>query len=99
MKKTALLVLLSTVLFSALAADDYFLGTGTSTQNKVPTYGYNNYGWSKFIYTGDELAAAGVSGTISLTGLAFQVSSSISNYVMDSQRVYMPTIPLMAAQK
>ena len=60
MKKTALLVLLSTVLFSALAADDYFLGTGTSTQNKVPTYGYNNYGWSKFIYTGDELAAAGV---------------------------------------
>jgi len=89
MKKTALLVLLSTVLFSALAADDYFLGTGTSTQNKVPTYGYNNYGWSKFIYTGDELAAAGVSGTIQITGLAFQVSSTISNYVMDSQRVYM----------
>lgn len=89
MKKTALSVLLSLVLLSALAADDYFIGTGTSTQNKVPTYGYNNYGWSKFIYTGDELAAAGVSGTIQINGLGFQLSNDISGYVMDNQVVYM----------
>lgn len=89
MNKITAIILFSLCLFSALAADDYFIGTGTSTQNKVPTYGYNNYGWSKFIYTGDEMAAAGVSGTISLTGLAFQVSTTTSNYVMDNQVVYM----------
>ncbi len=89
MKKIALLALLGAFLSTALVADDYFIGSGTSTQNKVPTYGYNNYGWSKFIYTGDELATAGVGGTISITGLAFQVSNSISNYVMDNQLIYM----------
>lgn len=89
MNKIALFALLSLVLLSALAADDYYIGAGTSTQNKVPTYGYNNYGWSKFIYTGDELAAAGVSDTIQVTGLAFQVSNSLSNYVMENQRIYM----------
>lgn len=89
MNKITALVLIGLCLLSALAADDYFIGSGTSTQNKVPTYGYNNYGWSKFIYTGDELAAAGVSGTVQFTGMAFQVSNSISGYVMDTQVVYM----------
>lgn len=89
MNKITALVLIGLCLLSALAADDYFIGSGTSTQNKVPTYGYNNYGWSKFIYTGDELAAAGVSGTVQFTGMAFQVSNSISGYVMDNQYAYM----------
>ena len=89
MNKIVLTALIGLSLLSALAADDYFIGTGTSTQNKVPTYGYNNYGWSKFIYSGDELAAAGVSGTIQISGLAFQVSTTISDYVMDNQVVYL----------
>lgn len=89
MKKILSIILSGLCLFSALAADDYYIGTGTSTQNKVPVYGYNNYGWSKFIYTGDELAAAGVSGTINITGIGFQVSNDISGYTMDSQVVYM----------
>ena len=76
-------------LLASLHAGDYLVGTGTSTQNKVPMYGYNNYGWSKFFYTSAEMTAAGVTGTIGITKIAFQVSSSTTNYVMDNQMVYM----------
>ena len=48
MKKLLSIILFGLYLFSALAADDYYIGSGTSTQNKVPTYGYNNYGWKAY---------------------------------------------------
>lgn len=87
MRKYILVFILLT-LASLLAAGDYVIGDGTSTQNKVPLYGYNNYGWSKFFYTSDELAAAGFSGTVSITRIAFQLGDPLANYVTDNQYVY-----------
>jgi hypothetical protein len=89
MRNKLLYTLITLCLVAVLNAGDYRVGTGTSTQNKVPMYGYNNYGWSKFFYTADEMIAAGVTGTIDITKIAFQVSSSTTNYVMDNQQVYM----------
>jgi hypothetical protein len=88
MRKLVLVTLLL-IATTLLMAGDYFIGSGTSTENKVPTYGYNNYGWSKFFYTSDETVGAGMSGTVQITGIAFHVSNSVSNYVMDNQQIYM----------
>jgi len=91
MPKKLVLFLLTLVLATLLCADDYVIGTGTSTENYVPFYGYNNYGWSKFIYTNAELQAAGApSGTITITKIAFQLSGGTwNNYVTDNQQIYM----------
>lgn len=89
MRSKLLCTIFAICLAVSLAAGDYILDTGTSTQNKVPMYGYNNYGWSKFFYTADEMSSIGVSDTVNITKLAFQVSSTTSNYVMDNQQVYM----------
>lgn len=72
-----------------LFAGDFRIGTGTSTENYVPFYGYNNYGWSKFFYTSDELTAAGMTGTESITKIAFKLSGNTwNNYVTDNQQIY-----------
>ena len=42
MSKTLSLVTLMLLALSMLSAGDYIIGSGTSTQNKVPVYGYNN---------------------------------------------------------
>ncbi len=89
MKKILFLLLAVSLLSSLLFAGDFKIGTGTSTQNYVPLYGYNNYGWSKTIYTSSELAAAGMSGTVTINKIAFQLGNVIQNYVTDNQIVYM----------
>ena len=89
MKQVLLISVLALLSVCMLSAGDYRIGTGTSTQNNVPVYGYANYGWSKFFFSEDELAAAGMSDATQVTKIAFQVGNSISNYVMDNQRIYM----------
>jgi hypothetical protein len=90
MKSKTILALILLSLVSLLSAGDYIIGTGTSTENYVPLYGYSNYGWSKFFFTSDELAAAGMSGTVTLTKLAFKLGNTtpLVNYVTDEQWVY-----------
>ncbi|HNZ06423.1 MAG TPA: hypothetical protein PKI63_01420 [Candidatus Cloacimonadota bacterium] len=89
MSKTLSLVTLMLLALSLLSAGDYIIGSDTSTQNYVPVYGYSNYGWSKFIYTPAEMAAAGFTTTQQITSIAFNVSNTISDYVMDNQRIYL----------
>lgn len=89
MKKVLLVTFLALLSICMLSAGDYRIGTGTSTQNKVPIYGYADYGWSKFFITADELAASGISGSTQITKIAFQVSNSPSGYVMDNQKIYL----------
>lgn len=89
MKQVLLISVLALLSVCMLSAGDYRIGTGTATQNNVPVYGYANYGWSKFFFSEDELAAAGMSDATQITKIAFQVGNSISNYVMDNQRIYM----------
>lgn len=88
MNKTIYLIIMLLIVSSLLFAGDYLIGTGTSTQNKAPVYGYNNYGWCKFFYTSAEMVAAGVTETTEITKMAFQVSSATTEYVMDNQKIY-----------
>ena len=89
MKQALLVAILTLLSICMLSAGDYRIGNGTGTQNKVPVYGYANYGWSKFFFSEDELATAGMSDATQITKIAFQVSGSISNYIMENQRIYM----------
>lgn len=90
MQKALLIALILIFTFGLLHADDYFIGSGTSTETYVPLYGYNNYGWSKFFFTDEELIDAGMSGTVSITKIAFQTGGTtpLVNYVTDNQKVY-----------
>lgn len=89
MKQALLVAILTLLSICMLSAGDYRIGTGTSTQQYVPVYGYSNYGWSKFFFSEDELATAGMSEATQITKIAFQVGNEVSNYIMDNQRIYM----------
>ncbi len=89
MYKTLLLVFVLMLSLSAISAADYIIGTGTSTQIYVPTYGYVNYNWSKFCFSAAEMQAAGFTEAQPIERIAFEVGNEVSNYVMDDQRVYM----------
>ena len=84
-------LILTMLLFSlsVLTAGDYIIGTGTSNQNYVPFNGNYNYSWSKFFFTADELLAAGMTGTVQITKIGFQlVSNTFDNYITNDQRIY-----------
>ncbi len=84
-------LILTMLLFSLslLTAGDYIIGTGTSNQNYVPFNGSYNYGWSRFFFTADELLAAGMTGTVEISKIGFQlVSNTLDNYITNDQRIY-----------
>ena len=83
-------LILTMLLFSLsfLTAGDYIIGTGTRNQYYVPFYGGNNYSWSRFFFTADELLAAGMTGTVQITKIGFQlVSNTLDNYITNDQRI------------
>lgn len=89
MKKSIVLMLGLLIGLSSLFAGDFIVGNDDDTQNKVPLYGYANYGWSRFFYTSDELEAAGFNGTQTIERIAFYVDNDQADYVTDNQQVYM----------
>lgn len=89
MKRITLSLLLLLMLSSLLFAGDFVIGSGSSTQNYVPFYGYKDYGWSKFIYTSSNMTNAGFTGTTTIKRIAFQVGNAVSDYVMEDQHIYM----------
>ena len=89
MKRFTLCLSLLIMLSSLLFAGDFVIGSGSSTQNYVPFYGSNDYGWSKFLFTNSQMATAGFSGTTTIKRIAFQVGNDVSNYVTDDQHIYM----------
>ncbi len=89
MHKSLILFFTLLLSFSLLSAGDYIIGTDNDTQNKVPLYGYYNYGWSRIMYTADELIASGFTGDQPIQSIAFHVSNTQDNYVTDNQAVYM----------
>ncbi|MFC1732329.1 GEVED domain-containing protein [candidate division KSB1 bacterium] len=60
------------------------IGTGTATQYYAPCYGFYDYGWSSMIFEANEIPNAGLIDSVS-----FQISNSVNNYVMTSQKFYM----------
>ncbi|MDD2228880.1 MAG: hypothetical protein PHY48_05680 [Candidatus Cloacimonetes bacterium] len=88
MLKKLSIALIALFLVATLSAGDFIIDAGTSDNNKVPVYGYSNYGWSKFFYTATEMAAAGVTGDTTFTKIAFKVSDPITDYTMDNQKIY-----------
>ncbi|MDD3235931.1 MAG: hypothetical protein PHH43_06350 [Candidatus Cloacimonetes bacterium] len=83
--------LIALFLMATLSAGDFIIDTGTATQNKVPFYGYNDYGWSRFCYSAADMATAGVTENTTFTKIAFKVSSATTDYTMDNQKIYMRT--------
>ena len=84
-------LILTMLLFSLslLTAGDYIIGSGTSNQYYVPFYGGNNYSWSKFFFTADELLDAGMTGSVEISKIGFQlVSNTFNNYITNDQRIY-----------
>ena len=85
MKNISLLVL-SLLLFMTVGAfsDDYQeIGAGTYTSYYVPVYGYYDYGWSRTIYTQDELDST----PMEITGIAYNVRNN-PNYTYNNLYVY-----------
>lgn len=89
MKRTIALVFSLLFSLTLLSAGDFIVGTGTDNDNKLPVYGYANYGWSKFIYKNNELTAAGFTTAQSIEKIAFYVDNEQDDYVMDNQKIYM----------
>ncbi|MFA7214334.1 MAG: hypothetical protein WC111_10635, partial [Candidatus Cloacimonadaceae bacterium] len=89
MQKILLLIFTLLLCATMLSAGDYIIGTDTDTQNKVPVYGYANYGWSKIIYKNSELTAAGFTTVQNIEKIAFYVDNEQADYVMDDQAIYM----------
>ena len=70
--KKYLLLALSLVLISLAVAETYTIGTGTgtfTTQN-IPFHGNFDYGWSKVIWTKQEINTAGLVGAPASSGWA-----------------------------
>ena len=89
MHKSLFLVFILLITGTMLCAGDYIIGTGTSTQNYLPLYGYANYSWSKFFYTADEMIDAGFTTSEQITKISFQVGNEVSDYFTGNQQVYM----------
>ena len=63
------------------------VGTGTSTTNYLPFYGYYDYSYGAMLYTADELNIKGP-----ITKIQFHVGNTPSNYTMDNQIIYMSEV-------
>jgi hypothetical protein len=87
MKKPLLFILLL-LLVGVAFADNYTIGTGTSSTSYSPFYGFYDYSWSKQIYTAAEINTAGLTGPASIQGLGFYAYNTPANYVMLDQKVY-----------
>jgi len=60
------------------------IGTGTSSTNYVPCYGWYDYGWSGTIYLQEEISEA-----MTINKIAYHVSNAPQNYTMPDQYIYM----------
>ena len=88
--KKYLLLALSLMLISLALAETYTIGTGTGTftSHNIPFHGNFDYGWSKVIWTKQEINTAGLVGASSIIGLGLEVNNSPDNYVKEDQRIY-----------
>jgi hypothetical protein len=76
----------ASVALSLSTANVNQVGTGTNSSEKYPFDGYYNYSWSDVIYLQSDLGSAGT-----LTSLSFYVNNGPSNFVMNSQNIYIRT--------
>ncbi|HRY84330.1 MAG TPA: hypothetical protein P5533_06825 [Candidatus Cloacimonadota bacterium] len=88
MKQNILLILALSLMTGFLFAGDFIIGSGTSTENYVPFYGGNDFGWSRFCFNQGELIASGMTNGAQITKIAFQLNNAISGYVTNNQTVY-----------
>lgn len=86
--KKLLLLCIVLALMSWAFADTFVIGTGTAASGLYPTYGFNDYGWSKQIYTAAEINTAGLNEAGDISGFGLFVGNTPANYVMTDQRVY-----------
>ena len=70
----------------AIAQDYVEVGTGTSTTNRIPFYGYYDYNWSAEIL---EQGDIGLDNPVLITGIAYDVSNTPSNYATPVQKIFL----------
>jgi len=88
MRKATLLSLSLLIFTLVLSADEYTIGSGSSSQNYLPIYGMFDYGWGKLLYTKAELNDAGLNSSARITAIAFDVANSPTFYTLNNQSVY-----------
>lgn len=74
--------------YTKKAAPVAIIGAGSSNSAISPTDGNYNYGWTKQIYTANEIGMAGI-----IDSLSYNVSNAPAAYVMDNQKVFVALIP------
>lgn len=67
---------------------DITIGTGTSTTNYLPLYGYYDYSYGGMIYSSDEINYSGP-----ISKIRFYVGNTPTNYVTENQIIYMGEVP------
>lgn len=75
--------------FTTAFAENYVIGSGTTSGYYLPAYGYYDYSWGKMIYLASELTTAGMAADTEITGIGFNVANTPANFEMLDQRIYL----------
>ena len=84
MNKKLLTLLAFLVAITSIFAVYVEIGSGETTTNYIPFYGFYDYGWSNYILTSGQIGNA-----IDINELQFNVGNTPENYAMENQQVYM----------
>ncbi|GEM_PF-1280140 len=87
MMRKIILMALAFIVISFLYADIHTIGTGQSISG-IPFYGNYDYGWSKVIYTKDEINASALFTANNILGVCFEVYGNPRYYTKHDQRIY-----------
>ncbi len=83
MRKKLFFVTILMLLMASLSAIYVEIGTGTTTTNNIPAYGFYDYGWSRSIYLQSELI-----NEMEITTISYNVGNTPAGYIMENQSYY-----------
>ncbi|MBI9030599.1 hypothetical protein JEZ13_01155, partial [bacterium] len=86
MKRVILILMVLGMTVGGLWAQQQYIeiGTGETTTNYIPVYGFYDYSWSNYILTSDQIG-----NTIDINEIKFNVGNTPSNYTMNNQQLYL----------
>ena len=77
MKKSLLILLIVLAMSSFLFATEYTIVDGSSNSYHIPVNGNSHYGWSRFIFTATEMSNAGITGSLTIYSIAFEIYNDV----------------------
>ena len=87
MKRQILMGLMLMIISVSLAVV-FQVGEGNYGQGHIPFYSMLDYGWSKCVYSTDELIAAGMDTPININAISYRVGSYPTNFIMLNQKAF-----------